>query len=372
MATDRQIAANRLNAAKSSGPTTEEGKARSRANATKHGLAAELADLEADLSPEFRERREKWAAEENPVGEAANWALNRAVAASLRIERCERTIDELIAKSRERAKLAWDQDRAVEAATIAGRLSRNPVLVARQLEATLAGVVLLIEAWLGLVSTLGVGDWSETEASKALDLLGVAPDVRSGRTLIDSPEGTDPVAFRRELALDEVDRLEALRDAAMAPLDESERLRAIKGDLALLSKPVKLVLRYERDAWKRYNQSMKELKDPSPSPVIVASVPVPVPVPVLVPVAQPAPSLPEEIDDLDEIDMVAEDAWLDELERRIDAQPAPRVPALVTERTQFGGVAVLEVGSVEPTERTQFGGVAVLEVGSVEPLETQR
>jgi hypothetical protein len=344
MATDRQIAANQLNAARSSGPKTAEGKARSRANATKHGLAAELADFEADLSPEFRDRREKWAAEQNPVGEAANWALDRAVAASLRIERCERTVDELIADSRERAKLAWEQDRAVEAATIAGRLSRNPVLAARQLEATLAGVVLLIEAWLGLASALRLGDWSETEASKALDLLGVAPDVRSARTLIDAPEGSDLIAFRLELALDEVDRLEALRDEAMAPLDERDRLRAMKGDLALLSKPVKLVLRYERDAWKRYNQSMKDLKDPTPVPVVV-----PAPAPIL----KPASSLPEAVDDFDEIDMEVEDAWFDDFERRIDAHPAPGMPALATERTQFVGLAVLEAGSVEPSVTDQ-------------------
>ena len=41
MTSFRQIAANRRNASKSTGPTTEEGKQRSRRNAVRHGLTAE-------------------------------------------------------------------------------------------------------------------------------------------------------------------------------------------------------------------------------------------------------------------------------------------------------------------------------------------
>lgn len=40
MATPKQIAANRRNAARSSGPRTEQGKARSKKNALRHGLSA--------------------------------------------------------------------------------------------------------------------------------------------------------------------------------------------------------------------------------------------------------------------------------------------------------------------------------------------
>lgn len=50
MATDRQIAANRANAKKSTGPRTQAGRARSGQNARRHGLAAIPFDLRS--SPE--------------------------------------------------------------------------------------------------------------------------------------------------------------------------------------------------------------------------------------------------------------------------------------------------------------------------------
>jgi hypothetical protein len=356
MATQRQIEANRKNSRHSTGP--KEGKSRSRLNATKHGMAGELPEVEAGLSPEFADRRAKWAAEHNPTGESANWALDRAIAATFRIERCERAIDGLIDDTRERATLAWDQDRAVEAAMIFGRIARDPVLASRQLQTTLAGVALLVEAWLGLAAALQVGEWSESEASLALDLLGVDGELRSGRTLLDVPDGSEPLAYRRELVLEEIERLEELHDEAMVPLDERERRRAMAGDAALLSKPAKLLLRYERDAWRRHRESMREVKAKAPEPNVAEPTPA-----VVEPswarkqaVAPPSPTFEEErravlaeaapyrqevVDRLVAMGLVDEDAWLDELERRLEAQYdlAPG-RAGATERTQFADVAI--------------------------------
>ena len=71
------------------------------------------------------------------------------------------------------------------AAAIFARLGKDPILASRQLQTTLAGVVLLMETWLLLVGLLEPGkDWSESERSKALDLLGVEHDLlrRWGQT----------------------------------------------------------------------------------------------------------------------------------------------------------------------------------------------
>jgi hypothetical protein len=350
MASEKQIEANRLNSKRSSGPS-ETGKIRSRFNATKHGLTAQLPESEAAISPEFAARRASWGAVHQPVGEGGDWSMDRVVAASFRIERCERSIEDLITETQQRARLSWEGDRAVEAATIFGRLARDPILGSRQLQTTLAGVVLLIEAWLLLVGVLEAGEeWSESESSKALDLLGVDADLRSGRTAIDGEDGSRSLAFRIELAMEEVDRLEELRDAAMIPLDEMDRRHAMKGDVALMSKRAQLLLRYEREAWKHYNQSMKEVKGQAPTPPVVAPAPRPIATPLrpaAKPVATAAPSRRKAIDPPIAMGPTDEDAWLDALEQQLEARyalPGSYIPVAAgspgpgaPERSQFGG-----------------------------------
>jgi hypothetical protein len=57
MATQKQIEANRRNAQKSTGPKTEEGKAKSRFNALKHGMTAEVAVLPHEDKLSYEELR---------------------------------------------------------------------------------------------------------------------------------------------------------------------------------------------------------------------------------------------------------------------------------------------------------------------------
>ena len=358
MATERQIAANRKNAERSTGPSPE-ALTRTRLNATRHGLCATLPEAEVDRSPEFEDRRAKWEPTFQPDGETAHWALDQAVAASLRIDRCGRAVDHLCDETAERAKLTWAEDRSVEAATVFSRLENDPTLASFQLQTTAAGAGLMVEAWLVLIGALEKGDWSEAERSKALDLLGIAHDQRGGRTLVDDPVAADPIAFRRDLAFEEVARLEALREEALIPLEESARRRAMTGDAALLSKPAKLLLRYERDAWRRYRESIRELKSPKPKPTPLSSAVLPPPLviePPQRPAPPPAPSFEEErrtlmaeakrflaqagVEPMAPVVPDDEDAWLDALEARIEALDSGR--ASVTERSQFAGVAVAQ------------------------------
>ena len=57
MASNKQLEANRANARRSTGPRTEEGKVRSRANSWKHGLTANRLVIGGEEASEFDELR---------------------------------------------------------------------------------------------------------------------------------------------------------------------------------------------------------------------------------------------------------------------------------------------------------------------------
>jgi hypothetical protein len=61
MSTEKQIAANRANAKRSTGPSTIDGKARSRMNAWKHGLRAEKVVIAGEDAEDLQAiQRELW------------------------------------------------------------------------------------------------------------------------------------------------------------------------------------------------------------------------------------------------------------------------------------------------------------------------
>src|SRR5689334_20361535 len=80
---------NRRNAARSSGPRTPEGKSRSRMNAVKHGMSATIPVLPGE-DPDAYRRLEAWAEALNPVDAVEQFLVERAAAASWKVERADR------------------------------------------------------------------------------------------------------------------------------------------------------------------------------------------------------------------------------------------------------------------------------------------
>src|ERR1700694_11793 len=87
MATEKQFAANRQNAQKSTGPKTPEGRAAVRLNGVKHGLTAETIVLKGESEADFTAMLDSFEAEHDPTTPTeealvvqltlANWRLRR-------------------------------------------------------------------------------------------------------------------------------------------------------------------------------------------------------------------------------------------------------------------------------------------------------
>src|SRR6478736_9223906 len=85
--TEKRIAANRANAAKSSGPKTPEGKARSSRNATTHGLLASIVTLRNENPEAFNAFLQVYINRIRPTDEIEFSILYQMAAATWRIRR---------------------------------------------------------------------------------------------------------------------------------------------------------------------------------------------------------------------------------------------------------------------------------------------
>ncbi|MDR3619114.1 MAG: hypothetical protein P4L85_07165 [Paludisphaera borealis] len=107
MATDAQIQANRANAKRSSGPKTDDGKARSRLNALKHGLRASTVNpvLPHEDPAELEAKIQDWIDDYQPTNAIERELVSRAARISWSLDRAERYETALLAKQVRKAML---------------------------------------------------------------------------------------------------------------------------------------------------------------------------------------------------------------------------------------------------------------------------
>lgn len=174
---EARAAANRLNAAKSTGPKTVEGKEVSRRNAFKHGLTGEGVVVSDDDREEIERRAEALAGEFAPRSPSGELMVRKMATLSVRSER---------AASRELAAVAvkvraavddFDQIRLDQADALFAALGDDPRANLRRLKKTPEGVERLIDAWDDLRDDLNVGDWGEPQCGRVAHLIGVRASV---------------------------------------------------------------------------------------------------------------------------------------------------------------------------------------------------
>jgi hypothetical protein len=253
MATIRQLNANRENAQLSTGPTSEEGKARSRGNALEHGLAGAGVVLSDCDTQAVAQRLDAWRGDFGPLAGQQEWLYERMVVASVRIDRCTREQSRVQSYQADRARTCWDADRQLEADEIAASLARRPSLVVRRLGRTRQGCEWMMHQWeeLHLVFVVNLG-WNESQTSTALDLLGIAPALRDG------------LGFPPNQPLDQVVNLaitglQKRIDAGLADLDIREQELAESGDPVTPSRDLIRLRRYEAECQRQYYRARADL-----------------------------------------------------------------------------------------------------------------
>jgi hypothetical protein len=211
---------NRRNAQKSTGPKTPEGKARSRFNAVKHGMAAKTLVLPGEDPEVFQERIEAWTADLQPENDVEQYLVDRAAAVSWQLDRVDRADTARLAGII-RAAPAAEAHRQEEEAVVLGRrlfwdrrgpmalyphydlrdellAQRNPRTsfsgladdpddpdrLVHRLESTAAGCQWMLNRWTELRDLLDQGYlWQSPDKLKAIRLLGHQP--------IDAADDTD-------------------------------------------------------------------------------------------------------------------------------------------------------------------------------------
>lgn len=278
---EARLRANRLNAQKSTGPRSAEGKAASRQNSARHGLASEGIALPDDLARQVEERLPAWVAEFRPQGALEAWLVGQLVVASVQLDRVREHNQAHDSVRRARAAVAWDDDRRAEVEALGARLAAEPARVAAELVRSARGCLWLAERWRALGHALeSAGAWSDPERARALDLLGIAAELRPAHELSRPDLAPDRL---RALVAEQLDALDARIDAGLSKLDATLRTLTAEGRSFDDSPPARLLRRYELACARRFDwlliqlQRLRAGRVATVSPADAPASPIPIP-----------------------------------------------------------------------------------------------
>jgi hypothetical protein len=238
-ASPAQLAANRANALKSTGPNTAEGKAVVRWNALKHGLRSDAAALPNEDPAAVAARNRSWNEFYDPRSPEAQQHLNECVRVTLLSDRLAAYNHANVSQQVFDADLAWENACADEVQSHVDRFRDDPEGACAALVETAAGCRWLVLRWEALLDSLNDdGKWNRSERSEAVRLMGCRP----GRGLKRNPEAWEVWLL-----------------GALMPVQtpEDEITRGFQPDRM----PESLRARYRRDDLPRYTEAARRLKE---------------------------------------------------------------------------------------------------------------
>ncbi len=176
---DARIEANRLNARKSTGPKSAEGKARSRANAVKHGLTGAGIALPTEDAAMVEDRFVGLREEMAPRGVMGAMLVGKIALMSVRIERAALQETAALAAEIRQAPVDFDLERQGEVDRLFDSIAANPRENHRRLLTYPEGVARLSQALRGAKAQLRGGhhrQWDEPTSRRVEAFFGGAGD----------------------------------------------------------------------------------------------------------------------------------------------------------------------------------------------------
>ncbi len=171
-----QLESNRKNAQMSTGPRSDEGKARSRENAYKHGLTGEGVVLPHEDAEAFDNLVETLEAEMRPKNTLARECLTHLALLMLKLTRGALHETKCIAHNQRKAEAEFDAARLSESDHLISWIANEPATNARRLRRSPEGLDLLIGAIKGLLDDLSYPygmRWGWSHCDRLHHLLGL-------------------------------------------------------------------------------------------------------------------------------------------------------------------------------------------------------
>ena len=282
-----QLAANRANAMKSTGPKSDEGKERSRANAYKHGLTGAGVVLSSEDAEALDRRLDALMGDLKPADERARLLIHRAALHSIRMDRLARQEAGATNARVAKARAELSRDRRAEAEQLLRLIAAEPAATVRRLRATPEGVDVMVDEWTKLKADLDHEEgtrWTRVHSYRA-DYLHGSDSGMVGASYYeawtrayegkydllrpDHFQDCKTEADRKQLALQ---KLGDLVDADLEQIKEDRASMDTLGgdaemeyaeDVALFdpSKEGELARKYEAAAERGFYRALKELKE---------------------------------------------------------------------------------------------------------------
>ena len=141
---------NQINAQKSTGPKSQEGKNISRGNSLIHGLAAEVLMLPDEQLDGVEAQANAWNEACQPQGHDEETLVGQLTLTSIRLARIARAEAAMISEQVRNAKSDWQQEQEYKLVECTRLMRTDPAIAIIDLKSFGAGVEWMIEQWLGL------------------------------------------------------------------------------------------------------------------------------------------------------------------------------------------------------------------------------